>query len=179
MLGGRRGLLPPFRGPTRDEQPQAAPAVANKQRVAGVILVPVGGSAGGPDGDDEVVRLACSLAKQRYARLIFLHVIQVPRTLPVDADLPEATQRADALLAHAEEEAARQHVEAETALAQARDIGPAIVNEAIDRGAELVVLAIDPDRRSGSFHIGQIASYVLEHAPCAVIAHRAPLGEQG
>jgi nucleotide-binding universal stress UspA family protein len=145
----------------------------------GGILVPVGGSTAGPDGDDEVVRLACSLAKQMHTRITFLHVIQVPRTLPVDADLPEATQRADALLLHAEEEAARQHVEAETALAQAREIGPAIVNEAIDRGAELVVVGIDPDRRSGTFHVGQIASYVLEHAPCAVIARRAPLSEQG
>jgi len=176
MLGGRRGLLPTFRGPARDGQAQPAPV--DTKLSTGPILVPVGGNTAGPDGDDEVVRLACSLAKQMHARVIFLHVIQVPRTLPVDAELPEATQRADALLSHAEEEAARQRVEAETALAQAREIGPAIVNEAIDRGAALVVLAIDPDRRSGSFHIGQIASYVLEHAPCTVIARRAPLGEQ-
>jgi nucleotide-binding universal stress UspA family protein len=46
------------------------------------------------------------------------------------------------------------------------------VNEAVDRDADAIVIAIDPDRRSGTFHIGQIASYVMEHAPCAVIAHR-------
>ena len=146
--------------------------------MAGNILVPVGGSTIEPGGDDEVVRLACQLGKQMQARVIFLHVIQVPRSLPVDAEVPEATRRADEILTLAEEEACRQHVQAETALAQAREIGPAIVNEAADRQAALIVLAIDPDRSSGSFHIGQIASYVVEHAPCTVIAHRQALAEQ-
>ena len=174
MLGARRGFLPQF---GHGERSAHAP-VSGKQAV-GSVLVPVGGSAVGPHGDDEVISLACSLGKQMHARVIFLHVIPVPRTLPLDADLPEATQRGDEILAQAEQEAARQHVEADTALAQARDVGAAIVNEAMDRGAQLIVLAIDPDRRSGSFHIGQIASYVVEHAPCTVIAHRQALGEQG
>lgn len=143
----------------------------------GGILVPLGGALTETSQDDELVRLACILGRQMKATLCFLHVIQVPRTLPVDADLPAQTQRGDEILLRAEEEAHRQGVRAETVLAQAREIGPAIVNEAIDRGSDLIVIAIDPDRRSGSFHIGQTASYVVEHAPCAVVAYRQPLAE--
>jgi nucleotide-binding universal stress UspA family protein len=139
--------------------------------VAG-ILVPLGGALSGTAQDDEVVRLACTLARQAKAPLCFLHVIQVPRTLAVDAELPAQTSRGDEILLRAETEAQRLGVQTETALAQAREIGPAIVNEAVDRDADAIVIAIDPDRRSGTFHIGQIASYVMEHAPCAVIAHR-------
>jgi len=142
--------------------------------VAG-ILVPLGGALTGTAQDDEVVRLACTLARQAKAPVCFLHVIQVPRTLPVDAELPAQTHRGDEILMRAETESQRLGVPTETALAQAREIGPAIVNEAVDRGSDLIVVAIDPDRSSGSFHIGQIASYVMEHAPCAVIAHRMPL----
>ncbi len=141
------------------------------------ILVPLGGSVAGSSQDDEVVRLACILGRQTKSPLCFLHVIQVPRTLPVDAELPVQTQRGDEILVRAETEASRYGVQADTALAQAREIGPAIVNEAADRRSDLIVIAIDPDRRSGSFHIGQIASYVMEHAACAVIAHRMPLTE--
>ncbi len=141
------------------------------------ILVPLGGALTDTTQDEELVRLACTLSRQTKEAICFLHVIHVPRTLPVDAELPAQTQRGDEILVRAEEEAARNGVQAETALAQAREIGPAIVNEAVDRASSLIVIAIDPDRASGTFHIGQIASHVVEHAPCAVITYRQPLGE--
>jgi len=135
------------------------------------ILVPLGGA----EDDEEVIRLGCLLARQTQSRVCFLHVTKVPRTLAVDAELPAQTNRGDQILLHAEEEASRHHVESDTALAQAREIGSAIVNEAVDRDADLLVIGIDPDRKTGTFHVGEIASYVLDHAPCAVIAHRQAL----
>jgi nucleotide-binding universal stress UspA family protein len=135
------------------------------------ILVPLRGA----EDDVEVVRLACLLARQTKSRVYFLHVIRVPRTLAVDADLPAQTNRGDAILLHAEEEANRQHVESESSLAQAREIGPAIVNEAVDRDVDLVVIGIDPEKGQDRFHVGETASYVLEHAPCPVVAHRQAL----
>jgi len=145
--------------------------MAAGERAVSGILVPLGGA----EDDDEVIRLACLLARQTRQRLCFLHVIKVPRVLAVDAELPVQTHRGDAILIHAEEEAARHQVQCDTALAQAREIGSAIVNEAVDRASELVVIGIDPDRKTGTFHVGEIASHVLEHAPCAVIAHRQAL----
>jgi nucleotide-binding universal stress UspA family protein len=144
--------------------------------VAG-ILVPLGGTVGSSVQDDEVVQLACMLGHQMRAPLCFLHVIQVPRTLAVDAHLPSQNYRGEEILVRAEQEAERQGVVAETAMVQAREVGPAIVNEAVDRGVDLVVLGIDPDRQSGTFHIGNIASYVVEHAPCAVVARRQTLAD--
>src|SRR5712692_6439718 len=147
-----------------------------KELAVGGILVPLGG-AYDTSQDDEIVRLACMLGRQMRARLCFLHVIDVPRTLPVDAELRAQTHRGDEILLRTEQEAQRLGVTAETALAQAREVGPAIVNEAVDRDSELIVIAIDPERQSSGFHIGQIASYVVEHAPCAVIARRQAFGD--
>ena len=137
------------------------------------ILVPLGGTA----QDDEVIELACMLARQTHNPICFLHVIRVPRTLSVDAYLPDQTQRGDAVLLRAEQEATRQGVELDTVLAQAREVGSAIVNGAVDRSSDLIVIRIDRDRRSGIYHVGENASLVLERAPCPVIARRQPLPE--
>src|SRR5437763_1421499 len=77
-----------------------------KELAVGGILVPLGG-AYDTSQDDELVRLASMLGRQMHARLCFLHVIEVPRTLPVDAELPAQTHRGDEILLRAEQEAQR------------------------------------------------------------------------
>ena len=61
----------------------------------------------------------------RYAKapLCFLHVIQVTRTLALDAELPAQISRGDEILLRAETEAQRLGMQTEKAPAQAREIG--------------------------------------------------------
>ena len=128
------------------------------------ILVPVNGKP----TDDEMVELACEIARRSDAQVYAIHVIEVKRTMPLDAELPAEAQRGEEVLNRAEEVAERLDQEIETDLLQARDVGPAIVDDALERGIDLIVLGITYKKRLGDFDLGRTAPYVLKHAPCRV-----------
>jgi nucleotide-binding universal stress UspA family protein len=62
-----------------------------------------------------------------------------------------------------------------TDLLQAREAGPAIVSEAVERQAELIVLGVPYKEKFGGFTVEPRALYVLDHAPCRVLLVREPL----
>jgi nucleotide-binding universal stress UspA family protein len=61
----------------------------------------------------------------------------------------------------------------DTGLLQAREAGPAIVHEAIQGRADLIVMGVGYRRRLGVFDIGDTISHVLRDAPCHVVLYRA------
>ena len=72
-----------------------------------------------------------------------------------------------------------ERVKIETVLLQARDVGAAIVDEASERGADLLVLGLPYRKRfGGDFAIGRTVPYVLKNAPCAVMVVREPMTEE-
>ena len=77
---------------------------------------------------------------QRGATVAIVHVIEVPLSLPLDAKLPEQQDDAEALLDDAQALVESYGVRAVTRLLRARKAGPAIVEEARRRNAELVLL---------------------------------------
>ena len=60
----------------------------------------------------------------------------------------------------------------EATLLQARDVGPAVVQEAMERGAQLIVMQMPYKKRFGSFTLGDTIPYILKNAPCQVILCR-------
>ncbi len=128
------------------------------------ILVPVKGNP----TDDEVIQLALELARRQKAQVFAIHVIEVKRTLALDAELQEEAERGEAILSRAEQVAEKVQQTLHTDLLQARDVGPAIVDEALERGIDLIVLGITYKKRFGEFDLGKTAPYVLKHAPCRV-----------
>jgi nucleotide-binding universal stress UspA family protein len=128
------------------------------------ILVPIRGNP----TDDEVVELACAIARPTKAQLHAIHVIEVKRTLPLDAELHDEAERGEDMLNRAEQVAERLGQSIHTDLLQARDVGPAIVDEALERGIDLIILGITYKKRFGDFDLGKTAPYVLRHAPCRV-----------
>lgn len=131
-------------------------------------LVPVHGDA----MDDVTVALACDLARLHKAEVWVLYVIQVARRLPLDAYVPEETTRGEAVLARVEEIGRGRKVPTHGEILQARDVGPAIVQEAADRGAELIVLGMPETERYGIFTMGEVVPHVLKHSLCPVIVSR-------
>ena len=71
--------------------------------------------------------------------MLVLYVLNVPREMPLDAESPELG-RVEAVLRRMEAIAKRNRCRAEGAMLQARDWGPAIVEEAKDRDAAVIVL---------------------------------------
>ncbi|MCC6173744.1 MAG: universal stress protein [Chloroflexi bacterium] len=135
------------------------------------ILVPVKGTP----VDDEVVQLACSIASATKAEVCAIHVIEVKRTLPLDAELLAEAEHGEDVLNHTEQIAERLGVSIGTDLLQARDVGPAIVDEAMDRGVDLIVMGISYKKRFGEFDLGSTTPYVLKYAPCRVWLCRQPV----
>ena len=67
----------------------------------------------------------------------------------------------------------------EPVLLQARDVGAAIVDETIERGADLLVVGLPYRKRfGGEFAIGRTIPYILQNAPCAVWVVRDPINEE-
>src|SRR4029079_5678104 len=78
----------------------------------------------------------------------------------------------------AEEVAEHYKMTLEPVLLQARDVGAAIVDETIERGADLLVVGLPYRKRfGGEFAIGRTIPYILQNAPCAVWVVRDPIEE--
>ena len=136
------------------------------------VLVPVDGS---PESL-QAVEFACSMAKRTKGKVHVVHVIEVRRSLPLDAELVDEAQRGEEILGQAEKVAKRQDFEVEGDLLQAREAGHAIIDEAIERQADAIVLGVPFGRPFGEFELGRVPAHMLKTAPCEVILLRMPPG---
>jgi APA family basic amino acid/polyamine antiporter len=136
------------------------------------VLVPIIGR----QESEAAVDLACRLATERGASIVALHVIEIPLELPLDAELPEATEdRANDLLDEVRAIGDAYGVNVIGRLARARRPGPAIVAEAESRHSEIIVLGSprrDVLRQRGKI-FGKTVDYVLKNAPCRVLVAAA------
>ena len=133
----------------------------------------------GGTSDARVVRLVSDLARNQKAELIAVHVVEIDWTLPLDADIAGSSEEAQRVLDLAEEVAEDSKQRLEPVLLQARDVGAALVDEAAERDADLLVLGLPYRRRfGGDFAIGRTIPYVLKNAPCAVWIVREPIPEE-
>ncbi len=135
------------------------------------ILVPVEGA----NTDHDSVRVACLQTKRERAEILLLYVIEVRRTLPIDADLGPDLAQGERVLEDLQHLAQPLGCRVQTDLLQAREAGPAIVSEAIENQAELIVMGVPYKEKFGAFVVEPRALYVLQHAPCRVVLVREPL----
>jgi nucleotide-binding universal stress UspA family protein len=134
--------------------------------------------SGGP-GDERVVRLVSEMARLTKAELVGVHVVEVEWSLPLDADIAGRSEEIQRILDGAEMVAESAKVRLESVLLQARDVGAALVDEAAERGADLLVLGLPYRKRfGGDFAIGRTIPYVLKNAGCAVWVVREPIPEE-
>jgi nucleotide-binding universal stress UspA family protein len=139
-------------------------------RLEGILV-----TVNGKDADVEAVKLACDLAKKSKAKVHVVYVIEVKRSLPLDAVIESEVAKAEKALTRAEEIAADRDYEVETDLIQAREVGPAIVDEAMEREVDLILMGVTYKKSFGVFSLGRVIPYVLEGAPCRVLLCREPM----
>ena len=58
--------------------------------------------------------------------------------------------------------------EVEGELLQAREAGHAVVDEAAERGADVVIIGVEFERPFGGYQLGRLPQYALKNAPCHV-----------
>ncbi len=131
-------------------------------------------SVSGTDADEEAIKLACWLAKRNKGKICAVYVITVKRSLPLDAEIESEIQKAEGILNRMESVAKEQNCEVETDLLQAREAGSSIVEEAVEREVDLILMGVKYKRRFGQFSLGDVVPYVLKNAPCHVILYHQP-----
>ncbi|GAI37019.1 unnamed protein product, partial [marine sediment metagenome] len=82
------------------------------------------------------------------------------------------TQKAEAVLDHIEMVAEEQDYEIDTDVLQAREAGPAIIDEVVEQGVDLILMGVKYKSRFGQFSLGHVVPYVLKNAPCPVILYQ-------
>jgi len=132
----------------------------------------------GGSSDARIVGLACELAAGSSAELVAVHVVEVDWSLPLDADIAGQSEEAQQILDFADTLAEEAKVALEPVLLQARDVGPALVDEAVERMADVLIVGLPYRKRfGGDFAMGITIPYVLKNAPCAVWVVREPIPE--
>jgi APA family basic amino acid/polyamine antiporter len=158
-------------------------------------LVPVFGT----NLDDDIVSTAGRLADAQVEEgeapptLDVVYVAELPLTVPLDAPLPKAVQEnAEIVLERAREVGDEyENVKVTTSLVRARSMGAGIVQEARDKGAEVIIMGGEPPTRvrGGAVlggiggarpdEIGEVTEYVLRKAPCRVLLTAPPEEDAG
>jgi APA family basic amino acid/polyamine antiporter len=184
-----------FEGTTLTRRVQVTERALTKQAPDveyGNILVPVFGT----ELDDDIVATAGRLAAAEQegdgevdeTHLAIVYVLEVPLTLPLDAELPPEREE-EAL--HAIERAREvgeeyEDVKVTASVTRARDVGAGIVEAARRGGVEAIVVGAEPPSRirggatlggigaAKPAEIGAATEYVLKKAPCQVLLTAPP-----
>jgi nucleotide-binding universal stress UspA family protein len=161
-------VLPAFRG----SDPKGPETTRPAFRRAIVALT-------GDASDARMIRLVAELARPSRAEMVAVHVVEMTWDLPLDADIAARSDEAQRVLDLAEAVAEETRQTLEPVLLQARDVAAALVDEAVERDADLLVLGLPYQTRfGGDFAVGRTIPYVLKNAPCAVWVVREPMPEE-
>lgn len=125
----------------------------------------------GDDTDSEVVETAVGLSSGNNGSIRLVHVIVVDYRYSLDATDPENYARAERILQDAERVSGLRG-EVRGAILQARSIGPVLVREALDFGAEAIVLSAKVISKIDSRDLDSDSEYLIAYAPCAVVLIR-------
>lgn len=138
------------------------------------LLVPINGTS----GDDHALRVAIGLTRRSRAMIYVMYVVEVQQALPLDAELPAEVENAEAAILHCEAICQAEKIAVEADLLQAREASAAIVDEALQRGIDLIIMSVEGRYHHDEFTIGRTAPYVLKHASCEVwVLRRAFTGD--
>jgi APA family basic amino acid/polyamine antiporter len=137
------------------------PAIALEYRN---ILVPVKPGR----ASEEAIDVACRLAADRGAAIGAISVVVVPLELSLDERLEEEERRAHDALEAASAIAELYGVAVTERLLRARRAGRAIVDEAVRRNSEIIVMGA-PRSTRGRGVFSDTVDFVLKHAPCRVM----------
>ena len=145
--------------------------------VAAPVSRAVLGLNGGPT-DALVIGLGCELAQGHRTELVAIHVVEVDWQHDLNDDMGPGREQASRVLDLAEGAAEKAHVQMRAQLLQARDIGAALVDEAVSLDADAVIVGLPYRKRfGGDFAMGRTIPYVLKNAPCRVYVVREPVAD--
>lgn len=133
------------------------------------ILVPFDGSSAA----DYVLDIACCMAGDTGDEVHAIYVMRVPPQLPISAEMPAERAHAERVLTQAQHIADHYRASLLGIIAEARAVGPAIVEAA--RDCDCIMVGQRPRRRFYQRFLPQrTLRYVLQHARCQVLIGYVP-----
>jgi nucleotide-binding universal stress UspA family protein len=123
--------------------------------------------------------VACSVAKTKpNVEVRAVYGIEVPRTLPVNAEMPEENRVAEEALKNAAAVARKFDVNVGQDLLQTRNLGQSLVDASGAHGCALVIIGVPYHLgMNGEFELGETADYLLKNAPSRVWVIRGQPGD--
>jgi len=123
---------------------------------------------------ERAVELACRLGQEQKAEVFLVHVLEVPRTLPLGVPMPEAEAEAVKVLERAESIVSRHGLEPQKIVHRARIAGEEIARIASEQDVDMIVLGARAKVGLRDEMLGRTSDLVLRHAPCEVIIDKLP-----
>jgi nucleotide-binding universal stress UspA family protein len=114
------------------------------------------------------------LAAERKGTVTLVHVIEVPRELPMDALFPDEEHHSREILCQATATLERYGVRTVTRSVHAATAAAAIIQAAEETHAEIIVMGTERRTRRGRSALGANVEHVLKRAPCRVMIVGAP-----
>lgn len=121
-------------------------------------------------------RWACHMAQDAKASLYAVHVIEVPLSLSLEAEVAEEIDKAEKILEDYESIAREEGLRnLQARCLRSRQAGAAVVREAEIEQADLIVAGISYNRSLGQSDLGITGAYIFQHAACQVLLWREPV----
>ncbi len=123
---------------------------------------------------EHMMSLACRVARRERAQLLAAYVIEVPHTLPVNAEMPAEHRQALGVLQIAESIARKNNVEIRTEVVRARQVAAGALELAKTTDAHLILLGAYREGRYAGAPLGRPIEVIASQANCDVL-----IGVQG
>ncbi len=153
--------------------PQVAARAHREVEALKILLVPTQGTPYSERG----VEIACRLGTEQNATLVFVYIIEVPRTLPLNAIMENEDKKAKEAIEQAEKLAILHKMKSIAVVARSRTAGEEIIKIAQRRDADVIVMGIRQHVGLKENILGRTSDVVLRKASCEVIVDKLP-GEE-
>ncbi len=128
--------------------------------------------ATGEPSDSGVVSHAADIVRAARGKLLIVYVIRVSRSYNVDAELEDQIALGEQALRRAEQLSKLTRGALETQLLQAREVGPAVMQELQLRDVDAIVIGTSYQMKNGRYSLGEHVPYILARCPMPVILYR-------
>ena len=151
--------------PTSLVQELAKRAESDLVRMVGSIIVVFSGDI----ASTHMLALAAKLARRATSDLLALYVIEVPYTLPPDAEMPEEERLGMDALGAAETIAVNNGVDLRTEIVKARVTSQAVLDIAKREKADLIILGSFREGKYTGAPLGRAIETIAAEAKCDVL----------
>jgi nucleotide-binding universal stress UspA family protein len=152
--------------------PPYLPAPVAKARVSveavKKILVP----AVGPIFAGREVELACRLGEEQKAEIFLAYLLEVPRTLPLEAPMPQEEAKAKEALELAKTIVDLHGLPSRMEVLRARVAGERIAQVAGEQGVDLIIVGMKPGMGLPYEAFARTVDVLMRKAPCELLIDR-------